>query len=130
MSQKFFNHVVGILFIFKAITVGYYLLTGIRVVAFFGEVAGWVEALVIIFCLGYAFLAFEMKKKQYVPQKIFNRVFGILSGLDALISLYYLIFSVQMVLGNQVFPSWLLVFITMLDIYLFYTAFSLAKKIQ
>jgi hypothetical protein len=131
MSQKLFNQIIGVLFSIKAFVVFYYLLMGIKVTAFFGVTPGWLSILVIVLSICFAYIAFSLTNKQKpVLQKLFDRFFGILCALDALVSLYYLSFGVKMMLGNQVFPIWLLVVITMVDIYLFYTAFSLAKKIK
>lgn len=134
MSQKLFNKVVGILVLIKAIMVTYYWLTDIRVVTLFGPVAGWIEILVVILCLGIVYIAFTMNEKQkYITQKtqkLFDQFLGVLSGLDALTGAYYLLFSVHILLGNWVFPNWLMVIIMAVDIYMFYAAFSLANKIK
>ena len=128
MTQKLFNRLIGILFLIKALTVGYYWLNGITVAAFFGVVSDWVMAIVVIFSVGFAYLAFTIENnKKYIRQKLFNQIFGTLSGIDALVSLYYLLFNVKIILGNQTFPDWLMIIVAILDLYLFYTAFNLVK---
>lgn len=131
MSQKLFNRIVGILVLIKAIAVGYYWLACIKVVSLFCPAASWVEVLVIILCFSIAYVAFSINKKQkYITQKLFNQFSGILSGLDALTGIYYLLFKVHILLGNWVFPNLLFIIIMAVDIYMFYTAFSLVRKIK
>lgn len=128
-SQKLFNKIVGWLVLLKAVSVGYYWIMGLTVVAFFGRVSGLTMLTVIVICLAYAYWAFTVSKKQkFLTQKLFNQIFGTLCGLDAIVSFYYLFFNVKMVLGNQVFPTWPLLIITAIDIYFFYAAFNLVKK--
>jgi hypothetical protein len=49
-------------------------------------------------------------------------------GLGALVFFYYLFFNVKMMIGSQVFPTWLLLVATVVDLYLLYYSFALAKK--
>jgi hypothetical protein len=125
MSQRLFNQIVGWLALLKGISVAYYWITGIPVVIFSGPVAGWLMVAVIIISLLYAYWAFTVKGK---GQKLFDQVFGVVCGIGALVFFYYLFFSVKIMLGNWIFPTWLLLVTTAVVLYLFYVSFELAKK--
>ena len=125
MSQKLFNKVVGILALLKAVSVGYYWITGATVVAFLCDVPGWLMLTVIIISLAYAYWAFTVKKNS---QKFFDQIFGVLCIFGAIVFLYYLLFNVKLMIGSQIYPTWLLVITAVLDLYLLYYSFALAKN--
>jgi len=125
MSQKLFNKIVGWLALLKGVSVAYYWIAGIPVVIFSDPIAGWLMIAVIVISLAYAYWAFTVKKK---GQKFFDQIFGVVCGLGALVFFYYLFFNVKIMLGSQVFPTWLLLVATAIDLYLLYYSFALAKK--
>jgi hypothetical protein len=125
MSQKPFNKIVGWLALLKGISVLYYWIAGIPVVIFSGPIASWLMIAVILISLAYAYWAFTVKRK---GQKLFDQVFGVICGLGALVFFYYLFFNVKIMLGNYVFPIWLLLIALVVDLYLLYYSFALAKK--
>jgi CDP-diglyceride synthetase len=125
MSQKLFNKIVGWLALLKGISVAYYWVAGIPVVILSGPIATWLMVTVIIVSLLYAYWAFTIKKK---GQKLFDQVFGTVCGLGALIFFYYLFSNVKIMLGNYVFPIWLLLIALAVDLYLLYYSFALVKK--
>jgi divalent metal cation (Fe/Co/Zn/Cd) transporter len=125
MSQKLFNQIVGWLALLKGISVAYYWIAGIPVVVSSGPIAAWLMVAVIVISLLYAYWAFTVKRK---GQKLFDQVFGVMCGIGALVFFYYLFSNAKIMLGNWVFPTWLLLVAMAIVLYLFYVSFKLAKK--